>query len=336
MAPSDLKIKNGLSLFDCQDHHAILGVPIHSDQKVIRKRYLRIARMLHPDSVGERVDKQTASNLLSKLINPSYEFISQSSQREEYSILLKLVGQRYSQDLNRVPLKSSEAKDLLKAQEYESVYQSAVESLAKRQFDQLGEYLDITGRLSELNLVYLYRQDGAPPIAQSASRSTQSASPSTAQKSVSPRTTSSRSTFSKPQPTAAPQPTPESSSGIRVNYDLVDQYYRRAEELIAKSCYLEAVRELKEVVDGPKAIDPQNSKVYTLLGNIYKDYMKQPVMAKPYYTKALKADPNNAEAKRKLSEIPASQPRANAGGSPKNAPKEKKKSGLFGFLSRKK
>ena len=122
MPPSDLNITSGLSLFDCQDHHAFLGVPLNSDQKVIRRRYLKIARKLHPDSIGDGIDKQTASTLLSKLINPSYEFLSQPSQMEEYNILLKLVGQRYSQDLNRFPVKSEEAKDLLQPADYEATY----------------------------------------------------------------------------------------------------------------------------------------------------------------------------------------------------------------------
>ena len=342
MPPSDLKITSGLSLFDCQDHHAILGIPLNSDQKVIRRRYLKIARRLHPDSVGQGVDKQTASMLLSKLVNPSYEFLSQPSNMEEYNILLKLVGQRYSQEMNRFPIKSREAKELLQSQDYEGVYQTNVEALATHQFDQLNRYLHVTGVLSELNLVYLYRLEGAPAVASASSSNAAGSGRST----HTPRTTSSSTVTqssggSRGESVSSGSPGSSNAEPVKtVNHDLVDQYCRRAEELIAKACYLEAVRELKEVVEGNNPIDPNNSKVYTLLGDIYKNHMKQPVMARPFYTRALRSDPDNALLKKKLEQIsPASQrPKSKSGAKStgKAVPKDKKKSGFFNFLSRNK
>lgn len=50
------KIKSGLFKFDLTDHHAILGVPVDADFKDIRKRYLQIARRLHPDSCGAKTE----------------------------------------------------------------------------------------------------------------------------------------------------------------------------------------------------------------------------------------------------------------------------------------
>ncbi|NET50396.1 MAG: J domain-containing protein, partial [Merismopedia sp. SIO2A8] len=44
-----LKIDRGLFNTDFTDHHAVLGVPIDASSKDVRKRYLRIARRLHPD-----------------------------------------------------------------------------------------------------------------------------------------------------------------------------------------------------------------------------------------------------------------------------------------------
>ena len=45
-----LKIDGGLFIYDFIDHHAILCVPVNAEFPEIRKRYLQIARHLHPDS----------------------------------------------------------------------------------------------------------------------------------------------------------------------------------------------------------------------------------------------------------------------------------------------
>jgi preprotein translocase subunit Sec63 len=44
------KIDRGLFKYDFIDYHAILCVSVDADVKDIRKRYLKIARRLHPDS----------------------------------------------------------------------------------------------------------------------------------------------------------------------------------------------------------------------------------------------------------------------------------------------
>ena len=57
-----LKIDRGLFKYDFIDHHAILCVPVDADVKDIRKRYLQIARRLHPDSSAiEHCYRKTAS-----------------------------------------------------------------------------------------------------------------------------------------------------------------------------------------------------------------------------------------------------------------------------------
>ena len=72
------QIDQGLFKFDFIDNHAILGVPISADSKEVRKRYLKIARRLHPDSLTTNSDavKHQATQLLSKLVNPAYEKLS--------------------------------------------------------------------------------------------------------------------------------------------------------------------------------------------------------------------------------------------------------------------
>lgn len=66
-------IDKGLFNSDFIDHHAVLGIPVDADQKGIRKRYLKIARRLHPDSSDLKTaeDRRLASEYLSKLVNPA-------------------------------------------------------------------------------------------------------------------------------------------------------------------------------------------------------------------------------------------------------------------------
>ncbi|NET53020.1 MAG: J domain-containing protein, partial [Merismopedia sp. SIO2A8] len=81
------QIERGLFKFDFTDHHAVLGIPIGADKKEVRKRYLKIARNLHPDSSkaeGE-AEKQQANQLLSKLVNPAYEQLSKDDR--EYLVM---------------------------------------------------------------------------------------------------------------------------------------------------------------------------------------------------------------------------------------------------------
>ncbi|MBC6474524.1 MAG: DnaJ domain-containing protein [Hormoscilla sp. GM102CHS1] len=41
-------IQKGLFKTDFTDYHAILGVPVYAENKEIRKRYMKIAKKLHP------------------------------------------------------------------------------------------------------------------------------------------------------------------------------------------------------------------------------------------------------------------------------------------------
>ena len=69
------QIDRGLFKFDFTDYHAVLGVSVDADVKEVRKQYLKIARLLHPDSSksNDEAEKQQANMLLTKLVNPAYE-----------------------------------------------------------------------------------------------------------------------------------------------------------------------------------------------------------------------------------------------------------------------
>lgn len=366
MAPTDLTLNTGLSLFDCADHYAVLGVPIDSEPSVIRKRYIRIARLLHPDSCGPGMDKELANSILSKLVNPAYEFLCQTKQLDEYAILLRLVGQRY-QNAQSKRLRYESAQALCSDNiNYEEQYQNAVQTVSAKQFSTLAQYIQFTEEISELNLVYLMRREGQGNTAPSSSRSQaqtapppqhvsasggprrpQTQAPNQATNQAHTRTTNqahtqttnqantqatSRVPVRPPtQPISAPQPLKEEPSEI--NHSLVDQYYRRAQELVSRQCYPEAIRELKEILEGNNPIDPSNSRALTLLGVIYQKHLKSPAMARMYFTKALKSAPDNQEAKEGLEAVNQSRSKK-----PQNQPKtpEKARFNFFGLFSGKK
>ncbi|RMH66949.1 MAG: molecular chaperone DnaJ, partial [Cyanobacteria bacterium J003] len=81
------EINHGLGRFNSKrDLHAALGIPLSAAFGEIRKRYLKIAKTLHPDSRDDESSKKMASDLLSKFVNPAYEVLSQEKEREEYQV----------------------------------------------------------------------------------------------------------------------------------------------------------------------------------------------------------------------------------------------------------
>jgi curved DNA-binding protein CbpA len=282
MNQMSLQFKRGLSEFGYSDHYAVLGVAVDSSASEIRKRYMKLARMLHPDSY-EGTNKEQASQVLSKLINPAYQILSQEKERNDYSLLLRLVGQRANLEFDTVKISSSSAKALLSSDEYESFYQAAIQDLALQQYDQLGESVECIEQISELNLAYLLRREST----QSGKRKYPDPAPSIPTEPISPE--ASITTQPKEPAAAAPSTTSEG---------YVKQYLRRAEELTAKKLYAAATQELRDAL----RLDPQNVRCHALMGTVYLK-QKQPKMAKGHLTQALKLDPNNSEARQGLTEV---------------------------------
>ncbi|MDA0867493.1 MAG: J domain-containing protein, partial [Cyanobacteria bacterium] len=152
-----MNIDQGLFKFDFTDYHAILGVSLEADAKQIRKRYLKIARKLHPDSLGgaSDADKQQASELLSKMVNPAYEKLTQDKEATEYKIVLKMRGQQLKQQKAVLQLQSPSAKELAGSNNASNLYNNSLKSLAAEQYESLDQVLSVTGQISELNLAYL-------------------------------------------------------------------------------------------------------------------------------------------------------------------------------------
>ncbi len=303
------EIKTGLFILDdFVDHHAILGMPVDADAQAIRKRYLEIARKLHPDSLAteSEAEQKLATQVLSKWVNPAYEMLFQEKNRKEYQILVRLKGKQAIQQKVSIATFSEAAKKLLKSANIDHEYQQQIKVLSAEQYEDLNALQAITGKLSELNLIYLVRKEGnvAPRPGASANNAPAS-TPSTsgsfggaAAGHASPNNASPSNTFqnnaSNNGPSTIVQDQPQRMS-------LADGYLRRAEEYVRKRDYAQAVLELR---DGLRAA-PKDSRCHSLMGIVYL-HQKQYTMAKVSIKRALELNPNDPraqEAKRHLERL---------------------------------
>ncbi len=259
-------IDSGLFLFDFIDHHAVLGVPLDADFKEIRKRYLQIARCLHPDTckAASAADKQQASVLLSKLVNPAYEKFSLERSRAEYMVLLREMSKRLSGQSASIQLKSELAQQLKQSKNIDHAYRTSINSLALRQYQSLEQVLPLIAQISELNVVYLMHK-GASGL----------------QVSSPPSTAVQTSDKGNQQPPPS-QPEPESAA---------QPYLRRAQALIEKNNYAGARVELQDALK----LEPNNGRCHSLIGVVYLK-QNQTTMAKVHINKALQLDPTDAIA----------------------------------------
>jgi len=262
------KIDRGLFKYDFIDHHAVLCIPVDADVKDIRKRYLKIARRLHPDSsvTESAAEKQLANDLLSKLVNPAYEKLSAESARGEYILVLSQIGRRLVQESSSVELNTDLARQLAGAPNIDHFYKSAIAKIAQTQYDSLQQALQVIAQVSELNLVYLMR-----------SASKLSAAPPHIQTKINSGTPQPNTGKSTPP---APEPAKEDS--------VVEQYARRAQTLIEKNQFAQAKVELQDALK----LEPKNSHCHSLIALVYLK-QNQLKMAKIHFDNALKLDPKD-------------------------------------------
>lgn len=270
-----MKIEQGLFKFDFTDCHAILGVALDADSKQIRKRYLKIARKLHPDSLGGATaeEKQQASELLSKMVNPAYEKLTQDKAATEYKIVLKMQGQKLKQQANSLTLESDSAKELVKTSNVEAAYSSSLKSLADAQYQSLADVLSVTGQISELNMAYLARTAGdGGAAAPAAAASAPTSGPGAA---LAP---------------TAPGAAPVSPRQQRVS--IIDRYLNRAKEFEAKKDYSRAILEMREAIQ----TNPNHAGCHSYLANLYLQ-AGQATMARIHVKRALEINPQDNLAK---------------------------------------
>ncbi|MBD2465449.1 DnaJ domain-containing protein [Oscillatoria sp. FACHB-1407] len=274
------KIELGLFNLDCTDYHAILGVPVNADPGDIRKQYLKIARRLHPDSYAteSEEDRKRAAEILSKLVNPAYEKLSNKENYTDHLLLVKLKGQQAARQQDTVMLVSESARRLASARgDIEQPYRVAMKELAAKQYEHLDQTLELTGQISELNLIYLMKTTGDDrrPI---------------------PR---SYEDPSKKQDGPPPPPPPPGPPPRRETRDLIEGYYRRGKEFWGKGNSTGAIKEIRDGLElankTPECTDLA-SDGHAFLGQIYLQG-KQPTMAKVHFNQAFKLNSSNELAR---------------------------------------
>lgn len=309
-----MNIDQGLFKLEFADHHAVLGIPIDGDPKEARKRYLRIARRLHPDSLSaaSESEKQQASELLSKLVNPAYETLSQDKLASEHAVVLRLKGQQMTQESVSVELTAEAALSLLTSNNLDHAYTTAVKALAENQYENLDTVAATIGQISELNMVYVMRKGGAaaPARGLSSRPATTAAAPETP--------------AAPPTNSAAPAP------ARRYRETILESYVNRARELEKKQDYPKAIIELREAL---RAF-PNSASCHAQLAKLYLK-SGQSTMARIHANRALEINAGDEVALNVQRQIERS------GGSPKpressNTEGGKSKGGLFGLFGGKK
>ncbi|MDB9527216.1 DnaJ domain-containing protein [Oscillatoria sp. CS-180] len=306
-----MNIERGLFQFDLTDYHAILGVSLDADAKQIRKRYLKIARKLHPDSLRSSTDeeKQQANELLSKLVNPAYEKLTQEKTMTEHMVVLRLRGQQLGRQSSTLELQDETAKSLIGNNNPITAYTSSLQKLAEEQYQSLGNVLDITGQISELNLAYLVNTtDTAASTAAPTNGSKSAAAPSTA--SASPPA---------PKPKAPPSPRQQREA-------IIDSYLNRARQFALKRDYSRAILEMREVVKA----HPTNAQCHSQLAEYYLQ-AGQPTMARIHLERSTAIDPDNALAKELNAKV-SKATQAKAAQSNSKSSQSKSRGGLFGLF----
>lgn len=299
-----MTINEGLFKLDVIDHHAILGFSLAAESKQVRKRYLKVARKLHPDSLrsASEENKQKASELLSKMVNPAYEHLSQEKKAKEHEILLKMKQQQLVARPILLSAKSEEAKKLLATSNLEHEYSAALQKVAQTQFDDLSRVDDAIALISELNAVYLMRKGnvGSQPA----------------------RTASSSG--GKKAKDAVPATPRRSQHDV-----IIESYLGRAKEFEYKKDYSRAILELREAI----ATHPKSAPCHARLSSLYLK-SGQATLAKIHAKRALAFDAENEEAKKVQAQLRSAGSKADKSRAAKGAAKSssKKSSGLLSGL----
>ncbi|AFY74189.1 DnaJ-class molecular chaperone with C-terminal Zn finger domain [Synechococcus sp. PCC 7502] len=298
---TSFEISQGICQYNSHDYYAILGTPITADITRIRRAYLNIARILHPDTYGDKHPpsaKNQATQYLAKLVNPAYTFLMAEKERDEYSTILRLLAKRIIKQGQKITPSSDAAKNLLYSPSL-SNYERAVEVIAAQQYQDLDKALERTGLISELNLVYILHQEGYQPHPEP------------------------KQVISAPvdHNLGAKYPTnPRSANNYPTKIKI-------AEEYIAKKQWMLAIKELREYLQ----IDNHHSYCHALLGLAYMN-QKLDGMAKMSFQQALKLNPQEPIALANINKIPD----PNSQTKPSNKSEQKtatpKKGGFFGWL----
>lgn len=254
------------------DPYAVLGVSVAADDRRIQKRYRQIAMLLHPDrfAVSDASSQELASQLLARLINPTYEKLKQEQERKENLALLRLQVRKLTRDKPLSP-KSELAQQLMKhpASDVDVFYEQAVVKLAETQYRPIEQFQTTIHQLIELNQVYLRLKMGNMPIRE-------------------------QRTGLVPAEEARPvQFTPAPSNPETVTESYAQRHYRRAQEYARQSKWPQVVQEMRDAI----RIEADRSEYHALLGVAYL-HQNMTGTAKAYLRRALDLNPSDPIANR--------------------------------------
>jgi len=360
------RIDQGICQFDFNDYYAALGIPITADAVSLRKRYLTIAKILHPDIYGrDPLEKDLATQYLAKLVNPAYHVLNQGLERTAYTAVLKLLAKRLMKKAQRITPQSEVARQLLYFPSDFS-YEKAVQEIAEVQYQSLDTILEYSGQISELNLVYILFQEGyrhftprsgqaggspnkdmtpvapppvsppPPPVAPPPVYPSYNNSSFKPRSEViySPPTSGSRGGQTTSQ-TTGQSPTQvtrqQMSSGLNSSSRVEPTKPKGSVQTYIRLAedYIEKKQwslALKELRNAEQ-LDGNNSKCHALFGVVYMN-QKLLGMAKSSFQKALRLNPQEPLAVKNINKIDDSGKKTN---DPKSGDKDKKK-GFFGWF----
>jgi len=280
------------------DSYAVLGVSVAADERRVLKRYRSVAKLLHPDSLGQADPATTAlaSQLLARLVNPAYQRLKQEKERAETVATLRIRVRRMSREDAALPKTAAACRLLnLPLHEVDVYYEQSVTDLAELQYQQFEQFESLTEQLAELNLAYLRLKMGEPVIRE-------------------------KRTGVVPAPQAKPiQFAPGHDGQVTVNY--AQRHYYRAQEYAKKSTWPQVVAELRDAIQ----LEPNRAEYHSLLA---RAYLMQNLMgmAKVHFRQALKFNPRDPLAMQYAARLDLTEPEkvvAKAGG------------GLFSLFSKK-
>jgi curved DNA-binding protein CbpA len=247
------------------DPYAVLGVSVTADDRRVLKRYHAIAKVLHPDRylLAEPANREFASQLFTRLVNPAYEKIKQEKGRAEVMALLRFQVRRL---VNHPPLvpQSDIARELLgkPLHEAEVFYEKAIADLADTQFNPLDRFGHSSQHISELNLVYLHLKMGDSFVREK-------------------RTGLVAASKVKPVSQHVLNLTDQDTQA-----DYAQRHYDRAQQYMKREAWGQAILELRDALK----ITPNQAEYHSLLGLAYLR-QDMPGMATVHFRQALKLNP---------------------------------------------
>ena len=253
-----------------KDPFAVLGLSVVADDNRVLKRYRSVVKLLHPDRfVGENSDnKASATQFLSRLVNPAYKKLKQRRGRAESLAELRF---QVRQNMDTLAPVSDIGQTLLKTPiaRVETVYEQAIAELVERQYSPLDEFESVTVTLSELNLIYLRLKMKEPIIREKRV----GVMPLNQDQAIEINTI------------------PVNPEAKTLSY--AQRHYLRAEDYLKKDNLQMAVKELKDAIK----LESDQSDYHALLAKAYI-LQKLPGAAKAYCRRALSLNPNHALALR--------------------------------------